>query len=118
MVEVGFGAVGLLFGKGWMVEGILRGLLCCEKNNAVKGFLLLVVVHAKEREEEERFWRLIGWRREVFIGRGILWIALGFGVGCLLEERGVFCGLYVCGWGFQSLWIGKGRGRWDLWLVD
>ena len=47
----------------WMVEGILRGLLCCERNDAVKGFLLLAVVYAKEGKEEER----LGW---IGVGRG------------------------------------------------
>ncbi len=61
MVEVGFELLGLLFGKGWMVEGILRGLLCCEMNNAVKEFLLLAVVYAKEGKEEERLGWIGGW---------------------------------------------------------
>ena len=69
-----------------MVEDVLRGLLCCERNDTVKEFLFLVVVHVKEREEEEKLWRsglgLIGWRRAVFIGIVILWIALGFGARC------------------------------------
>ena len=51
-----------------MVEGVLRGLLCWERNDAGKGFLLLVVVHVREGKEEERLWLL-----------------------------GV-CRLYVCGW--------------------
>ena len=56
VVDFSLGLGGLLFGKGWMVEGVLRGLLCCGKNDAVKEFLLLVVVHVKDRKEEERFW--------------------------------------------------------------
>ena len=57
-----------------MVEGILRGLLCCERNDGVKGFLLPAVVHVREGEEEERFWRLVdwglvGWGREGFYMR-------------------------------------------------
>ena len=49
-----------------MVEGVLRGLLCWERNDAGKGFLLPVVVHVREGKEEERFW----WR----LGIGKFWI--------------------------------------------
>ena len=48
-----------MFEKGRMVEGVLQGLLCCETNDAVKGFLFPVVVHVREGEEEERLWRLV-----------------------------------------------------------
>ena len=54
--------------------------------------------------------RLGSWRRAVFIGRGILWIGLGFGVDCL-REKSVFYRLCAWGWGFQSLRIVKGRGN-------
>ena len=72
------------------------------------GFLLLVVVHVREGKEEERLWRLVVWRWLVeegwaFIGRSILWIALGlvfpgggevFFAGCMCVV-GIFkvCGL-------------------------
>ena len=85
-----------------MVEGILRGLLCCERNNAVKGFLLPVVVHAKEREEEGKVLAvgglgLVGGGRSAFIGMVILWIALGFGVGLFAGCMCVVGVFKVCG---------------------
>ena len=42
--------------RGWMVEGILLGLLCCKTNDAVNIFLLAAIVHAKEGKEKEKSW--------------------------------------------------------------
>ncbi len=108
---VGFGAVGLLFWKGWMVGSILRGLLCCERNDAVKEFLLLAVVYAKEGKEEERLgWIGVGRGRKVgFYRNGHFMDCVGRLVLVVCGKEVFFCGLYVCGWGFQSLWIGKGE---------
>ena len=54
----------MLFRKGWIVEGVLRGLLFCKTNDAVKELLLPVVVYAREGKEEER----LGWvARVVFL---------------------------------------------------
>ena len=71
----GFEVVGLLFWKGWMVEGVLRGLLCCETNDVMNKFLLPVIIHAKEGKEEKGYgaWlRFVGgeegfYRKEYFM---------------------------------------------------
>ena len=48
------------------MRGVLQGLLCCETNDAVREFLLPVVVHAREGKKEERLW----WFEVGRVGKG------------------------------------------------
>ena len=54
-----FGFGGVVLERGWMVEGILLGLLCCRTNDAMNIFLLPAIVHAREGKEKGRLWRLV-----------------------------------------------------------
>ena len=55
-------------------------------------------------------WRLVEWGRAAFIGRRILWIALGFGVSCLRAGECFLHGACACGWRFQGL-LDAGSGK-------
>ena len=65
----------VVLGRGCMEDDILLGLLCCRG--------LFMQMKGKRKVMVVSGLRLDGWGRAAFIGGSILWIALGFGVGCL-----------------------------------
>ena len=97
-----------------MDEGVLLGLLYCKTNDVMNKSLLLAIVNSKMKGKRMVMvvsgLRLVEWGREVFIGRSILWIALGIGVGCLRAGECLLHDACGCGWRFQSL-LDAGSGK-------